>query len=195
MGQLKWQLTPSSLLQGKAGADIDMALTAPNGTAGGGDITGTVAANASQVQLDLAGMVTGNWVSQWLKEYEVTLEGEFTTSNLVAQLDPNQAPQTLAANGDLSWSGGLVGYQLGNTLARQRLGPMNAVITGNMGDKEGLSAEVFGQETYPLLVLAALPNGHVKVSITQRLTELVGSPWPGSEPDHAFVLVVEQAVF
>lgn len=195
LGQITWRLTPSSLLQGKAGADIDLTLNNPSSNTSGGDLTGNVAANQTQAQLALAGAFTGGWVSQWLKEYEVTIDGEFTTNNLEAQLNPNAALQTLSANGDLTWSGGLVSYRLGNTMARQRLSSMNAVIKGNMETDEGLSAEVFGQETYPLLVLAMLPNGHVKVSITQRLTEIVGSPWPGSDPDHEFVLVVEQAVF
>lgn len=198
-GQLTWRVTPSSLLQGKAGADIDLALTDPSGgnrgNTSGGELTGNIAANHNHALLNLAGSVTGSWVSQWLAEYEVSVGGQITTSNLKAELNPNQLLQTLAATGDLTWSGGLVSYRIGNTLARQRLGSMKAVITGDMAQAAGLSAEVFGQESYPLLILALLPNGYVKVSITQRLTEIVGSPWPGSEQGHEFVLVVEQAVF
>lgn len=195
LGQLNWQANPSSVLQGKIGADVELALVAAKGSNSGGNLTGQIAANQSHAELNLAGNVAGAWVSQWLAEYEVTLGGQISTENLAAELNPNQLLQTLAANGDLTWSGGLVSYRIGNSLARQRLGPMNAVIKGDMAEAQGLSAEVFGQESYPLLVLALLPNGHVKVSITQRLTEIVGSPWPGSDPDHEFVLVVEQAVF
>ena len=72
---------------------------------------------------------------------------------------------------------------------------MNAISSGNMSDPQGLIAQVYGQESYPLLELAMRKNSLVKVSITQRLTQIVGSPWPGSDPDHEFVLVVEQAVF
>lgn len=194
-GQLSWQAKPSALLSGKVGADVQLALADPTTAGGGGQLKGNITSSSSHTALDLSGTVAGSWVSQWLAEYEVNIGGELSTENLEATLDPNDYLRTLSATGDLTWSGGLVRYRIGNTLANQRLEPMRAVIQGDMGTNEGILAEVFGQESYPLLLLAVQPNGHVKVSITQRLTEIVGSPWPGSEPDHAFVLVVEQAVF
>ena len=195
LGNLRWQAKPSSLLSGRVGADLWLDLLGQSSGSSGGKLSGNLTSNTSSTSLDLQGKLAGSWISQWLAQYEVELGGEINTDNFRASLDPNNYLRTLAAQGDLTWSGGLVRYRLGNRLANQRLAPMNAVVQGDMANPEGITAEVFGQESYPLLKLALLPDGHAKVSITQRLTEIVGAPWPGSEPDHELVLVVEQAVF
>ena len=61
---------------------------------------------------------------------------------------------------------------------------------------EGAEATVFAQNGQTPLIKAELQdNGFAKVGITRLLTKMLDNPWPGSEPDHAVVLEVEEQVF
>ena len=56
-------------------------------------------------------------------------------------------------------------------------------------------ATVFTQSGQtPLIKAELLENGYAKVGITKLLTKMLNNPWPGSDPDHAIVLEVEEQV-
>ncbi len=191
LGTISWVAKPQALLSAQLG--VDFSLQVPDTATK--PLLGSASLATEQLNLALSGELSGPWVSQWLAAYEVDVGGNFSTQDLQISADPAAAKETLAVSGTVHWSGGLVGYKVGQTLARQRLDALRAELGGNISDTKGLQAEVFGQASFPLLRLGLLGNGFAKVSITQRLTELVGSPWPGSDPGHAVVLEVEQPVF
>jgi len=193
LGKLHWQLQPLGLVTGALKGRYQLALRSDAGDSN--QLRGEVAAGFTRIKADVAGQLSGGYISQWLNNYEVNVGGTFTSDNLTLTLDPNEVWPTLMASGDVLWSGGQVSYREGNRIARQVLQPLTAMVSSNRNDTQGLQAEIFGEESYPLLQVVLMPNGFAKVSITRRLTEIVGSPWPGSDPGHAIVLEVEQSVF
>ncbi len=191
LGLVAWTVKPQRLLSALLAVDFSLQVPAADTQ----PLKGTAEFGSQSANLALTGELSGPWVSQWLKAYEVDIGGTFRTQDLELSADPADAKQSLEVSGTVHWSGGLVGYKVGQVFSRQRLQPLRAELGGNITDTKGLQAEVFGQASFPLLRLGLLSNGFAKVSITQRLTELVGSPWPGSDPGHAVVLEVEQPVF
>jgi hypothetical protein len=67
-------------------------------------------------------------------------------------------------------------------------------MTANLGPGPKAVAYATGEST-PLLHAALADNGFVRVGVTKYLTAMLGQPWPGSDPDHAVVLEVEEQVF
>ena len=90
----------------------------------------------------------------------------------------------------VTWSGGQVRYILSGRSSTSILPPLVAYLG------EGAEATVFAQNGQtPLIKAELLDNGFAKVGITRLLTKMLDNPWPGSEPDHAVVLEVEEQVF
>jgi hypothetical protein len=95
-----------------------------------------------------------------------------------------------SAAGEISWSGGTVRYTLSGQSSSSTLPPLIAYL----GD--GVEAVVFAQNAQtPLIKAELLDNGFAKIGITKLLTKILDNPWPGSDPDHAVVLEVEEQVF
>lgn len=126
--------------------------------------------------------------NNWLQIYDIVLSGDFTVS-----------PTTLALNGGIvrdidgtvEWSGGKVRYTLAGILRETELPPLTAYLDRN--EENQPTATVFTQGgSTPLIIASLTENGFAKVSMTKLFTKLLRTPWPGSDPDHAVVLVVEE---
>jgi hypothetical protein len=192
LGDLSWQFQPARLLSGQLAFAWQMA---------GRDVSGTGTAGRSLSAWHLTGdgVAASRLFAPLLAEYELVVPGQVTLAELVAASD-GQRVTGLAGN--LLWPGGSVTFPQGNRLATIAMPPLNAEL--KLDAEQQPLAEVFqadgqGQRApgadYPLLTLTALASGFAKVAVTRRLTRLAGVPWPGSEPDHAVVLEVEQQVF
>ncbi|MEM1230511.1 MAG: type II secretion system protein N [Pseudomonadota bacterium] len=199
LGDLRWQLEPAALLQGRLSYAFQ--LSGPDAQA-----TGTAARGFSAAHLRLDGTLAAAPLQPLLRRYELNVPGEFKLDDIRATVE-GTTPVALAGN--LRWSGGRVSFPQGERLATIALPAMAAVLQLD-GEQQPL-AEVFestgnatadsaagagrDQGAHPLLILTALHSGFVKIAVTRKLTRLAGMPWPGSEPDHAVVLEVEQQVF
>lgn len=192
LGDLSWQFQPGRLLTGQLGVDWQIA---------GPDVSGsgTAGRSLSAWHLTADGVAASRLFAPLLAEYELVIPGQVT----LAALDANVRGQQLAElAGHLLWPGGSVTFPQGNRLATIAMPPLRAELAMD-GEQQPL-AEVFQADgngkrspgaDYPLLTLTALASGFAKIAVTRRLTRLAGVPWPGSEPDHAVVLEVEQQVF
>ena len=180
IGDLAWELTPGTLLQGALG--YELALSADNA-----EISGTIAARPADVDLALSGSIEASFLNEWLARYDIFLAGTFTLE--AVRLQATDRHLTNAA-GVVRWTGGPVRYILSGTLSNASLPAMNAVLG------PGPTATVYPERgQIPVLTAEMLQNGFARVGMTKHLTRLLGNPWPGSDPDHTVVLEVEQQLF
>ena len=137
------------------------------------------------------GDVDANFVNQWLEPYNISLTGGFTLEQAALRL-VGQTP--VGADGEVRWNGGPVRYILSGNLSNKVLPGMRAELG------PGPEATVYpvapaGADGTPVLQARILDNGFAKIGVTRYMTEILGTPWPGSEPDHAVVLEVEEQLF
>ena len=146
-----------------------------------------------ELALELKGRIGNALLQQQLNPYDIRVPGPVAIEALSAVL-PLPAQQPSALDGLLRWDGGLVSYTLQNGTTTTDLPPLRAELSMNQ-ERQPL-VEVYSDDSaYPLLLASQLPDGFVKVGVTKQFTTLAGMQWPGSEPDHAVVLEVEQQLF
>ena len=144
---------------------------------------------------NLRGVVRQSFLRNALARYDIIPVGDLTIERLdITDLQLNEAgnwPRQVYAEGSAQWTGGPVSYRLAGQNSHIELPAMTAQISTPEGGWPTL--EVSAQETGTLLMNGRLtPTGSAAIGITRGLTRLTGQPWPGSEPDHAIVLEVEE---
>jgi|GEM_PF-606830 len=194
IGEISWQLQPGQLLALEAAADWQ--LTGEEFSA-----QGTVAARGKE--FDLRG-VQANLSEQFLRanlgRYDISPSGDLAISNLdITNLELNEQqnwPSRVTAAGDARWAGGQVRYRLAGQTYDIELPPMLGVIDSAPDDAKNTGwpqLKVTSEEDAMLLITGRLtPTGSAAIGITKGFTRLAGQPWPGSEPDHAVILEVEE---
>jgi len=193
IGILDWQLQLLPLL-GLA-LDIDWQLAGEEFTASG--------SFASDGQIHHLTGVEGTFnerlLQQYLATYDIAPSGTLTATQLnITDLELNAAqtwPQRVAATGLLVWSGGDVRYILAGRSHDIELPPLRAnITTDNSAPDPGWPTMKVTRtdDAAPLLTGRLTPRGSAAIGITRGFTRLAGQPWPGSEPDHAVVLEVEE---
>ena len=194
LGRVDWRFRPLRLLTATAAYAIELEIPPVKGEPG--SVAGTIAyALGGELSAQLEGDIDCATLAPLLRRYEVAIDGRLTSEQLHASLDTSAPWETLSVDGRIDWSGGLTSYYLANTLARQRLQAMYANIETSRTVPREVQANVYGEESYPLLRLSLGASGFAKIGISKRLSQIVGSPWPGGDPDHAIVLEVEQPLF
>ncbi len=180
VGVLTWEVDAVTILQGAL--RYHLRLDAP-----GHAVTGFLTASPGEINMDLSGNVDASSVNPWLAPYNISLSGTFTLADVQLQVLEGRPAAT---DGVVTWSGGPVSYELAGDHSNGVLPSLTAYLGPEV------SAVVFptGEQT-PLLELALQDNGFARVGVTKLLTRMVGSPWPGADPDHAVVLEVEEQVF
>lgn len=202
LGQVTWTFEPASLL--RLLPRYRWHLAHPNA-----GLEGTVSSLGKLVHLTVGGALDAALLNDWLARYEINVNGNFDIKMDTLTWDLSAARLT-QAEGEVQWSGGDVRYRLSNQIRDARLPPMVAQIQNGSeisplsqrADPNGtdpqaapVSVVVFarGTET-PLMFASQTREGYVRVGITKRFTKLLNNPWPGSDPDHAIVLEVEERV-
>lgn len=180
VGRLEWSFRPVTLLQGAFGYDLDFA---------GPDIslTGEAGVRMGGVTARASGQVGAPFANQWLATYDIELSGVFELRDVNLTITGGRLGE---AAGRLDWNGGPVTYALSGKVYRSALPAMEA----RLGPGPEAVAYASGVST-PLLHAALKANGFAKIGVTKYLTKILGNPWPGSDPDHAVVLEVEEQVF
>lgn len=183
-GRLSWTFAPDAVVRGALGYRIHLA--GPED-----DLSGIVDLGAGGAAATWHGRATAAFANRWLGAYDIAISGDLTFEDAHLQVPYDYARSGKGAgSGNLNWTGGPVRYRLGSRAYSGNLPPLVAYL----GD--GLEAVVYpqGGQT-PLLRVEMLPNGFVRIGVTQLLTDLAGNPWPGSHADHEVVLEVEEQLF
>jgi hypothetical protein len=187
-GTLTWEVHPVTFLKGRIGYDLTL-------TGAGTDLNARLAAGLVSTEGTFNGTVDSAFVNRWLSPYHIELGGEFDLMAVNVNL---QGRSLTALDGRLSWDGGPVRYRLSGNVHNSALPPM----TADLGPGPVAVAYAAGEST-PLLHMALNEEenqkggkeGFVKIGVTKYLTNVLGQPWPGGDPDHAVVLEVEEQVF
>jgi len=193
IGDVAWQLAPTRLLALEAAAHWQVR---HSGYALAGLATIKLTGDTRTANLrDLAGVVRQSFLRSQLARYDILPAGDLTIEHLdITDLQLNAAgtwPTQVHAEGSARWAGGPVNYRLAGSDFAITLPPMQAQIT-TLND-EWPKLEVTEQATGALLMTGRLtPAGSAAIGVTRGFTRLTGQPWPGSEPDHAVVLEVEE---
>ena len=186
LGRLDWDFAPSSLL--RLTPRYDWYLNANDK-----QLQGNIAVRFGSADLSAQGTLQAAAVNPSLRLYDIFVGGQFEV--LPTRLSLTLEGGTITAlDGQIDWSGGLVRYTLSGLLRETTLPPLRALLS--MSEAGTPRAEVYAQgEQTPLMLLSLNDNGFAKVSITKLFTKLVDNPWPGSDPDHAVVIEVEEQIF
>jgi len=194
IGDLSWQIQPARLLALEA--VVDWQLSAEQFKA-----QGTAAARGEEFDLRA---VKANLSEEFLRanlgRYDIAPSGDLTIDNLdITNLKLNKQqnwPSQVTASGDARWAGGRVRYRLAGQSYDIELPPMLGTINSPMDGVQNPGwpqLTVTSAEDAMLLITGRLtPSGSAAIGITSGFTRLAGQPWPGSEPDHAVVLEVEE---
>lgn len=151
------------------------------------DLTGELDMGIGTSALQFTGRLGSAEINRRLALYDIALEGDFDIRAAQIRLSGNRP---VAADGEIHWVGGPVRYVLSGRASSSMLPPLTAYLG------PGPEAVVFPAEGQtPLLTARLLENGYAKVGVTKFFTRMLGSPWPGGDPDHAVVLEVEEQLF
>jgi hypothetical protein len=179
-GRVSWSFQPVALTTGRLGYAFE--LLGPDLA-----VNGEVSSNGGRTTATVDGDVESAFVNQWLSPYDIELSGRFRIDSVTVELSGRQPEAT---DGMLTWTGGPVRYVLSGKVHGARLPSMRAELG------PGPEAVAFAEgQTTPLLHAALKSDGFAKIGVTKYLTRIAGNPWPGGDPDHAVVLVVEEQVF
>ena len=150
----------------------------------------------------LAGTASGNLdataLAPWLNRYDIRLAGQFelapTSISLALPRGGSDAAKLPLVEGEINWSGGPAEYVLSGQFNQAQLPPITAYLAPDAEGQTRLAAFARGSDI-PLLTAGPGAPGFVKVGITKHFTKILGSPWPGSDPDHKIVIEVEEQLF
>lgn len=179
-GIVNWSVQPSTILQGRLGYELAL-------SGAGIDIDASLETGLATTKASINGTVEGAFVNRWLAPYHIELDGVFHLADVKLILEERLLT---GLDGRLSWDGGPIRYRLSGIMHDSALPPMLA----DLGPGPAAVAYARGEST-PLLQAALGDNGFARIGVTKYLTRILGQPWPGSDPDHAVVLEVEEQVF
>ncbi len=186
LGTVNWDFAATSLLQLQPGYDWRL-------EGDGKQLNGYSAAGFNSLQTQAQGNIDNSAVNPLLRPYDIFVSGQFVLqpTSVALQTDSSQITQL---DGQIDWSGGLVRYTLSGILRESTLPPLSAFLSMSAAGSPEAIVYVSGQQT-PVMIATLGEDGFAKVSITKLFTKLVGNAWPGSDPDHAVVIEVEEQIF
>ena len=180
LGELHWSLRPTTLFRGALGYVLQL-------TGSDLQVQGLLEAGLAGTRLELSGNMGAAELNRHLAAYDIAIDGRFELDQAMVAIADGRPS---AADGTVRWTGGGVRYVLSGRASSSMLPPLTAFLG------PGPEAVVFPADGQtPLLTAHLLENGFAKVGVTKYLTKMLGSPWPGGDPDHAVVLEVEEQVF
>ncbi len=187
-GRASWRFRPADLLRGQLGFAVALS---------GRDhaLSATVGIAPSTLFLTLDGSAESAFINPWLAAYDMWLAGAFQIAgwSLEAPLRSAAADAVVAGtqlDGRLEWTGGNVRYRLSGRDFSIQLPALAAKL--GPGPVAAVREQASGT---PLLVFSHTDTGFAKIELTQRFTELAGTPWPGQAEPGAVVLAVEEQLF
>ncbi|MEE2784511.1 MAG: type II secretion system protein N [Pseudomonadota bacterium] len=183
MGILKWDLIPTSFFSLTPTAvwtlqDKRLSLE--------GNVSGI-----EPVTISVSGNVDMALFAPLLKPYDLIVPGTIAAEQVSITFFPG-THQFTQTGGKIRWSGGQVHYILSGQHADAILPPMVADLTTT--NRQPI-ADIYAEgEPTQLMRAEITAEGTIKIGITKMFTKLLTTPWPGSDPDHAIVLEVEEQI-
>jgi hypothetical protein len=144
LGRLEWDFQATTILRGAP--SYQWSLSQPAGR-----LNGLAGVDFSQVFIETAGNLSADSVNEWLSSYDIHLSGAFDiapTKIVVSQADGAIS----SLDGQISWSGGRVRYQLSGLLHETTLPAMNAYLQINANTQA--EAVVYADNTETPLLIA-----------------------------------------
>jgi hypothetical protein len=184
LGRVAWTFSPSMLLGGQVGFDLDLS---------GADVQlrGRASTSFSTARADVAGTLATRVLAGVLARYDLHIPGDLTIEQL--DIAAPYAARVPDVRGNLAWSGGNVAYRLSGRDHRVALPKLVGFIDSSAGGPSITVHQV--DDKTPLLIGRIAQDGLATIGITKQFTQLLGEPWPGGEPDHAVVLEVGEKLF
>ncbi len=152
-------------------------------------LSGTAGVTTSGQVMGVQGNLEAAVLNEFLAIYYIVLSGDFSISP--SKILRAHHGQITDIQGQIDWSGGRVRYTLAGILHEAQLPAMTAYLEPNASRQPAATVFAQGGST-PLIIASIGENGFVKVGMTKLFTKLLRTPWPGSDPDHAVVLEVEE---
>ena len=181
LGTLSWRLHPTSLLL--LNPRVDWRLTQRGLTASATTIGVTTPNFVVNGDLDM------HLIAPLLARYDLSVPGTVTFNGVSGRLDPQERTLTELA-GQALWSGGPIEYVLSGQRSKSVLPAMEVILNAPASATvRALGARV------PMMEIAFTAQGSVAIGLTKMFTKLLGRSWPGRDPDHTIVLVVEEQFF
>ena len=184
LGQVRWEMQPLTLFA--AYPTFDWQRDGPGhrlqGEAGAGFSTRTVL---------VSGTVSSESVNTWLAPYLITIEGDTQVS--AVQIVQSHQQSISHLSGDVEWEGGQVTYQLSGLSNQSFLPPLAAKLTPNDAGSPSAVVTQKGAAT-PLIQATLQPDGFAKVGLTKAFLQILGTPWPGNDPETRVVIEVEEKI-
>lgn len=186
LGLINWDFEAASLL--RAAPAYAWRLSRPDG-----DFTGTAGSSLNRYEITLSGDIAASAFNEFLSTYDIRLSGDLSIAPTAAA-GRHDARLPERVDGQVDWSGGSVLYTLAGLRHEVTLPPLTAYLENTPDGQPGAVVYAAGDDT-PLLMASLQKNGFARVGITKQFTKLLQNPYPGSDPDHAIVLEVEEQIF
>lgn len=185
-GSLTWAFKPQTLLQANIGLELTLRHPLWHAQA-------SIKRGFSSVETLATGRIDAKQVSAFLARYNIFTQGDLTLER--AKLITNSNLSTISElQGQIKWNGGPIRYILSGTTQDVVLPELFAQLSINKnGDPQAMVFTKKQQE--PLLIATLTADGFAKVALTKQFTKILNNPWPGSDPDHAIVIEVEEKLY
>ena len=167
LGRLTWSFDSGALLDGRLGADWQLADA-------GLRLSGSAAVDLSGIDASATGVLRKAIIDRALLPYQIDADGALTVNWLTATLRHDLRLDQ--AQGELSWAGGDVRYLLAGIELETTLPQMTGAVTTHEGELR-LNVRAADDPT-PLMRVRLDQAGWAHIGITRRFTELAGLPRP-----------------
>lgn len=124
-----------------------------------------------------------------LARYDLIVPGTIALTDVSGRLDIRSRAVT-ELTGQARWSGGEIEY----VLSGQRSESLLPILEATLSPPASAVVHAAG-EPVALMEIALTPERFIKIGLTKMFTKLLNRSWPGRDPDHTVVLVVEEQFF
>ena len=190
LGKVSWVFTPMALLSFELDYFIEMHAATHN-------FSGHIRKSSDRIGINGDLEVQAEPINKLRTHYNIQISGTLEAKPMhVIYVDSIEH-----IDAHLAWTGGPVRYGLSGQMYTQQLPALKGMIDSNEGFPklrvylDENVEKTIGNVQIPLILGQLEGNGWIKLGITKSFTKLLNQPWPGSEPDHAVVLEVQEKLF
>ena len=177
LGRLGWSFEPSGLAAGALA--VEWRLTHDDYL-----VAGTAVRGLDDLAFAASGTIDAVVVSRFLARYYISLDGVFDIKGLDVYID---AEGTIAADGELRWTGGRSVYRLSGQSHDTELPPMTGRLVNR--DGEPYFEAVSSDDGVRLLTARLDREGWAHIGVTAELASLGGVTWRGGSDGRGDVVV------
>ena len=200
LGRLTWKFAPFALFTLNIFYEIKLIANSHN-------FSGSIEKSFGSIHIEGDMSIEEELLDQVLAPYDINVSERLEINAIdfrfsMTQEKDSSLPRIEQLAAKLFWNGGIVQYRLSGQTNRLELPALRGTLetVNNIPNMQiylqGESNETnTTQGQIPLIKGRLEQNGWVSLGITKKFTILLNQPWPGSEPDHAVVLEVQEKLF